>query len=80
VVGEQDFWELRFDLERSKAIKLPSIDAQLMTLKKFQEAFNSKSLLEELMQNHPEREQSIAILEPAFQGIYSLEHLDDPTT
>lgn len=33
--AETSFWDLKFDIEQSTAVKLPSIDTQLLTLKKF---------------------------------------------
>jgi len=78
--GDLDFWGLRYDLERSLAVKLPSIDTQLLTLKKFQEAFNNPEYLTKVLEKHPDKEESVSVLKEAFEGIYSLEDLESAET
>lgn len=54
-------------LECSMAIKCPSVDFQLTTFKKYQQAFSNESLLQEVTQRNCERIKSL------FKGIWSLE-------
>jgi glutathione synthase len=43
-----DGWKVRTQLETSMAIKCPSIDVQLCTFKKYQQAFSSRELLQQV--------------------------------
>ena len=62
-------WELFEKVHRSMAIKMPSIDAQLVTYKKFQELFGKNEIL---AQYSDESE----VLKPVFYGMWSLEDVD----
>lgn len=54
--GERD-WKIREALELSMAIKCPTIDLHLLTLKKFQEAFSCDEFLYSVL---TDRHQEIA--------------------
>lgn len=51
------------------AIKCPSIDVQLTTFKKYQQAFSDSSLLQQVTQD----EDAAAKISGLFKGIWSLE-------
>jgi len=56
------------------AIKCPSIDFQLTTFKKYQQAFGDAKLLKEVM-----RQKSTDKIEHLFRGLYSLEDFETNT-
>jgi glutathione synthase len=47
-IDERD-WNVREQIELSMAIKCPSIDMHLLTLKKFQEAFSNEDFLKHVL-------------------------------
>jgi len=53
------------------AIKCPSVDVQLTTFKKYQQAFSDEKLLQQVMGTH-----SIKSISHLFKGIWSLESFD----
>ena len=64
-----DGWKVRTQIETSMAIKCPSIDVQLATFKKYQQAFSDASLLQQVTQNEEITKQASSL----FKGIWSLE-------
>lgn len=72
--GSDHKWEARELLECSMAIKCPSIDFQLTTFKKYQQAFGDAKLLKEVM-----RQKSTDKIEHLFRGLYSLEDFETNT-
>lgn len=69
VATHVDKWKARELLEFSMPVKLPSIDYQLTTFKKFQQALSDKSLLVRAAKNEDDANK-VAHL---FKGIWSLE-------
>jgi hypothetical protein len=57
------------------AIKCPSIDVHLATIKKFQEGLRDEKYLTEVMGENGASE--IQQIKPLFQGIWSLEDVED---
>lgn len=66
--GEQD-WQLRLDIERSKAIKCPSIRYHLSGIKKIQQLLADRSLLEKFI---PDQKESDQVFQ-TFAGLWGLE-------
>ena len=62
-------------LELSMAIKCPSIDFHLLTLKKFQEVFANDSFLFRVMND--DNIEGAMKLKDLFLGIWSLQNLED---
>jgi len=60
-------WEVREMLECSMAIKCPSVDFQLTTFKKYQQAFSDENLLQKVTGRSVEKVKHL------FKGLYSLE-------
>lgn len=58
------------------AIKCPTIDLHLLTLKKFQEAFSNEDFLHSVLTDR--YTETATILSPLFQGIWSFENYETP--
>lgn len=69
-----DGWHVRTLIENSMAIKCPSIDVQLATFKKYQQAFSDESLLQQVTQSEEVTKQASHL----FKGIWSLEDFGKP--
>lgn len=67
-VNSDSKWAVREMLECSMAIKCPSVDFQLTTFKKYQQAFGDEKLLEQVAGT-----QSCNLVKHLFKGIWSLE-------
>ncbi|KAG8131876.1 hypothetical protein E2320_009772 [Naja naja] len=63
-------WEARLLLEKSKAVKCPDIATQLVGTKKVQQELSRPGVLERFLPNEPE---AVARLRATFTGLYSLE-------
>ncbi|KAM6458212.1 glutathione synthetase isoform 3-T3 [Liasis olivaceus] len=63
-------WEARLLLEKSRAIKCPDIATQLAGTKKVQQELSRPGVLERFLPNKPE---AVAQLRATFTGLYSLE-------
>jgi len=66
-----DFWKVREMIELSMPIKLPSIDFQLATFKKFQQQFSDRAYLDKVAQS----EELVNRLGKVFSTIWSMENL-----
>ena len=66
---------MREILELSMAIKCPSIDFHLLTLKKFQQVLSQDETLYSIMNDQPK--DGVDKLRDIFRGIWSLEDLED---
>ncbi|NXR83377.1 GSHB synthetase, partial [Pycnonotus jocosus] len=69
-VYDQQNWEARLLLERSRAVKCPDIATQLAGTKKVQQELSRPGTLEKLLPGHPE---AIARIRATFAGLYSLD-------
>ncbi|NWZ00087.1 GSHB synthetase, partial [Loxia curvirostra] len=69
IYNEQN-WEARLLLERSRAVKCPDIATQLAGTKKVQQELSRPGTLEKLLPGHPE---AIARIRATFAGLYSLD-------
>ncbi|XP_070796039.1 glutathione synthetase isoform X2 [Pituophis catenifer annectens] len=63
-------WEARLLLEKSRAVKCPDIATQLVGTKKVQQELSRPGVLERFLPNEPE---AVAQLRATFTGLYSLE-------
>ncbi|XP_061865248.1 glutathione synthetase isoform X2 [Colius striatus] len=66
----QQNWEARLLLERSRAVKCPDIATQLAGTKKVQQELSRAGVLEQLLPTQPE---AVSRLRQTFTGLYSLE-------
>ncbi|XP_074868179.1 glutathione synthetase [Carettochelys insculpta] len=66
----QQNWEARLLIERSKAVKCPDIATQLAGTKKVQQELSQPGALEHLLSNHAE---AVARIRATFAGLYSLD-------
>ncbi|NXX80727.1 GSHB synthetase, partial [Urocolius indicus] len=66
----QQNWEARLLLERSRAVKCPDIATQLAGTKKVQQELSRAGVLEQLLPAQPE---AVTRLRQTFTGLYSLE-------
>ncbi|NXP40984.1 GSHB synthetase, partial [Leiothrix lutea] len=71
-VYDQQNWEARLLLERSRAVKCPDIATQLAGTKKVQQELSRPGTLEKLLPGHPE---AIARIRATFAGLYSLDEV-----
>ncbi|KAI1233299.1 Glutathione synthetase, partial [Lamprotornis superbus] len=69
-VYDQQNWEARLLLERSRAVKCPDIATQLAGTKKVQQELSRPGMLEKLLPGHPE---AVARIRATFAGLYSLD-------
>ncbi|NXE69836.1 GSHB synthetase, partial [Calcarius ornatus] len=69
-VYDEQNWEARLLLERSRAVKCPDIATQLAGTKKVQQELSRQGTLEKLLPGHPE---AIARIRATFAGLYSLD-------
>lgn len=67
---DQQNWEARLLLERSRAVKCPDIATQLAGTKKVQQELSRPGTLEKLLPGRPE---AIARMRATFAGLYSLD-------
>ncbi|NXK48032.1 GSHB synthetase, partial [Chauna torquata] len=67
---DQQNWEARLLLERSRAVKCPDIATQLAGTKKVQQELSRPGTLEELL---PGRAEAVARIRATFAGLYSLD-------
>uniref|UniRef100_A0A8B9MEJ8 Glutathione synthetase n=1 Tax=Accipiter nisus TaxID=211598 RepID=A0A8B9MEJ8_9AVES len=67
---DQQNWEARLLLERSRAVKCPDIATQLAGTKKVQQELSRPGTLERLL---PGRTEAIARIRATFAGLYSLD-------
>ncbi|KAF2983391.1 hypothetical protein EK904_003937, partial [Melospiza melodia maxima] len=69
-VYDEQNWEARLLLERSRAVKCPDIATQLAGTKKVQQELSRQGTLEKLLPGHPE---AVARIRATFAGLYSLD-------
>ncbi|RMB95600.1 hypothetical protein DUI87_27710 [Hirundo rustica rustica] len=69
-VYDQQNWEARLLLERSRAVKCPDIATQLAGTKKVQQELSRPGTLEKLLPGRPE---AVARIRATFAGLYSLD-------
>ncbi|PKU35504.1 hypothetical protein llap_14192 [Limosa lapponica baueri] len=67
---DQQNWEARLLLERSRAVKCPDIATQLAGTKKVQQELSRPGTLERLLPGRPE---AVARIRATFAGLYSLD-------
>ncbi|PKK23772.1 glutathione synthetase [Columba livia] len=67
---DQQNWEARLLLERSRAVKCPDIATQLAGTKKVQQELSRPGTLEKLL---PGRAEAVARIRATFAGLYSLD-------
>lgn len=67
---DQQNWEARLLLERSRAVKCPDIATQLAGTKKVQQELSRPGTLEKLLPGRPE---AVARIRATFAGLYSLD-------
>ncbi|XP_068005873.1 glutathione synthetase [Melanerpes formicivorus] len=67
---DQQNWEARLLLERSRAVKCPDIATQLAGTKKVQQELSRPGTLESLLPGRPE---AVARIRATFAGLYSLD-------
>ena len=74
----QELWNCREDMEKSTAIKCPSLAQHLMGSKKFQQLCSNRSFVESIFPGSSISKPSLDAMFDSFVGLYSLDPKDNP--